>query len=46
MRLTYHHRPDLLSEDDIQTAWLVYLADQICLWWDLRAAWMVWPIAG
>lgn len=28
--LTYHHRPDLASEDDM-TTWLVYLADQICL---------------
>ncbi|MCG6534097.1 MAG: HDOD domain-containing protein [Syntrophales bacterium LBB04] len=29
--LAYHHRPDFLEEDDDNTTWLVYLADQICL---------------
>ncbi len=29
--LSYHHRPDLLEKKNDKTAWLVYLADQICL---------------
>jgi HD-like signal output (HDOD) protein len=29
--IAYHHRPDLLENVDNEMAWLVYLADQICL---------------
>ncbi len=29
--MRYHHRPDLLVKDSDSTAWLVYLADQVCL---------------
>ena len=29
--IAYHHRPDLLMEQDKKNAWLVYLSDQACL---------------
>jgi putative nucleotidyltransferase with HDIG domain len=29
--IAFHHRPDLLEKSDNTIAWLVYLADQICL---------------
>lgn len=29
--IAYHHRPDLLAEEDKTIAWLVYLSDQVCL---------------
>jgi len=29
--IAYHHRPDLLMEQDKKYAWLVYLSDQACL---------------
>jgi putative nucleotidyltransferase with HDIG domain len=29
--ISFHHRPDLLKNADNEMAWLVYLADQICL---------------
>jgi putative nucleotidyltransferase with HDIG domain len=29
--LAYHHRPDLMEQNDNVTAWLVYLSDQVCL---------------
>jgi putative nucleotidyltransferase with HDIG domain len=29
--IAYHHRPDLLVQEDKTTVWLVYLADQACL---------------
>jgi len=29
--IAYHHRPDLLKEEDKTNAWIVYLSDQICL---------------
>lgn len=29
--IAYHHRPDLLIEQDKKNAWLVYLSDQACL---------------
>lgn len=29
--IEYHHRPDLLEKNTHKIAWLVYLADQICL---------------
>ena len=29
--IAYHHRPDLLREEDKTNAWLVYLSDQACL---------------
>jgi putative nucleotidyltransferase with HDIG domain len=29
--ISFHHRPDLLEEKDNIIAWLVFLADQICL---------------
>jgi len=29
--IAYHHRPDLLMEEDKTNAWIVYLSDQACL---------------
>ena len=29
--IAYHHRPDLLMEQDKKNAWFVYLSDQACL---------------
>jgi len=29
--IAYHHRPDLLMEEDKTNAWIVYLSDQTCL---------------
>lgn len=29
--IRYHHRPDLLGKDNDKNAWLVHLADQICM---------------
>jgi putative nucleotidyltransferase with HDIG domain len=29
--IIYHHRPDLLQDEDSREAWLVYLADQACI---------------
>jgi len=29
--LSYHHRPDLMEQNNNVIAWLVYLADQVCM---------------
>ncbi|HEU20383.1 MAG TPA: HDOD domain-containing protein [Deltaproteobacteria bacterium] len=29
--ITYHHRPDLMKEEDSTNAWILYLADQACM---------------
>jgi putative nucleotidyltransferase with HDIG domain len=29
--ISYHHRPDLMTEGDSSISWLVYLADQACM---------------
>jgi putative nucleotidyltransferase with HDIG domain len=29
--LAYHHRPDFMEKNDNLVAWLVYLADQVCM---------------
>ena len=29
--IIYHHRPDLMQDEDNSGAWLVYLADQACI---------------
>jgi putative nucleotidyltransferase with HDIG domain len=29
--ITYHHRPDLMGEDDDTIPWLIYLADHACM---------------
>ena len=29
--LSYHHRPDLVENNDNEILWLVYLADQVCM---------------